>query len=125
MNKPDEAIAWLTNALDAGFPDQETLEKDDDIDPLRKDPRFIRLTGLNPPAEESPAKRWAYDLEFLGRRMEQMHWRLYAHVPKETFRGELTRLAWSLRRPPRSCGGLRRAWRRAVRKPGAPGRKPG
>jgi tetratricopeptide (TPR) repeat protein len=90
--RPDDAIAWLRKAFDAGFCDQETLEKDDDLDRLRQDSRFIELTGLNPPAGLSAEKQWAWDLNFLARRMEQMHWNLYAKVSKEGFRAELRQL---------------------------------
>jgi tetratricopeptide (TPR) repeat protein len=90
--KAEDALAWLKKSLDAGFTDQQTLEKDDDLDSLRKDPRFIHLTGLNPPAGLTPEKQWEFDLDFLARRMEQMHWSLYAKVPRETFLGEIRRL---------------------------------
>lgn len=92
LGRPDPALDGLRRAFENGFVDQETLESDADLASLRADPRFIRLTGLNSPAESSPAKRWEWDLDFLARRMEQMHWNLYAKVPKEAFRAELTRL---------------------------------
>lgn len=88
----DEATSWLKKALDAGFPEQETLEQDEDFKALRDDSRFIHLTGLNPPADLPAEKRWDWDLDFFARRMEQMHWNLYAKVPKETFHGEIRRL---------------------------------
>jgi tetratricopeptide (TPR) repeat protein len=90
--KSDDAIAWLTKSLNAGFTDQETLENDDDLNSLRKDPRFIHLTGLKPPEGLSPEKQWEWDLDFLARRMEQMHWSLYAKVSRETFQAEIRRL---------------------------------
>jgi hypothetical protein len=92
MGKTDEAIAWLKKALDDGFCEQETLEKDDEFDALRNEPRFIALTGLRPPPGLPPAEQWAWDMDFLARRMEQMHWNLYAKVPKETLRAEIGRL---------------------------------
>ena len=92
LGKSDEAIDWLKKAFEARFAEQETLEKDDDLDSIRKDPRFIKLTGLNPPTGLSPAEQWAWDLDFLVRRMEQMHWRLYDHVSKEEFGSAIDRL---------------------------------
>jgi tetratricopeptide (TPR) repeat protein len=92
MGKRDQAIASLKQALDAGFTEQETLETDTDMDTLRKDPRFIELTGLNPPGGLSSAKQWSRDLDFLARRMEQMHWNLYARVSKEGFHYEIEKL---------------------------------
>jgi tetratricopeptide (TPR) repeat protein len=92
LGKKDDAIDWLKKALDAGFPEQETLETDNDVDSLRTDPRFVQLTGLKPPADLSSDKQWEWDLDFLVRRMEQMHWSLYAKVSKETFLSEVDRL---------------------------------
>jgi len=91
--RPDQALDWLRQAFENGFVDHETLESDEDLTTLRSDPRFIRLTGLSPPAEPSAEKRWAWDLDFLARRMEQMHWDLYAKVPKAKFVAELKQLA--------------------------------
>lgn len=92
LGKSDEALAWLKRALEARFAEQETLEQDTDLDSLRKDPRFVRLTGLNPPEGLTPAEQWAWDLDFLTRRMEQMHWRLYDHISKEEFGSAIERL---------------------------------
>lgn len=39
----DEAFALLRRALDAGFDDPEQIEKDDDLDALRSDPRFATV----------------------------------------------------------------------------------
>jgi hypothetical protein len=90
--KHDEAIEWLSKALDAGFAEQETLEKDSDMDSLRAEPRFVELTGLNPPPGPSRDEQWRYDLDFFARRMKQMHFDLYAKVPREKFLGEVERL---------------------------------
>jgi tetratricopeptide (TPR) repeat protein len=92
LGKSDEAIDWLKKAFEARFAEQETIEKDEDLESLRKDPRFITLTGLNPPTGLSPAEQWAWDLDFLVRRMEQMHWRLYDHISKEEFSSAMDRL---------------------------------
>ena len=43
MNKPDEAIKWLEQAADEGFPCYPLFEKDSNLDNLRQDPRFIAL----------------------------------------------------------------------------------
>ena len=88
----DDAIAWLGRALENRFAEQQTLEQDTDLTSLRSDPRFIALTGLNPPEEPDRAKRWAWDLDFMVRRMEQMHWDLYGRVSKEAFAAEIAGL---------------------------------
>ena len=41
MNMPDEAIKWLQNAADDGFPCYSFFAIDKNLDNIRKDPRFI------------------------------------------------------------------------------------
>ncbi len=41
MNKPEEAIKWLQNAADDGFPCYPLFAKDASLDSLRNDERFI------------------------------------------------------------------------------------
>ena len=43
MNKPDEAMKWLQNAADDGFPCYPYFEIDHNLDNLRNDPRFIEF----------------------------------------------------------------------------------
>ena len=83
--RKDEALRWLEKAYDAGFAEQETVEGDSDMDALRSDERFIRITGLYPPAGLSREDQWRYDLDYFARRMKQMHWDLYAVVGEANF----------------------------------------
>jgi len=41
--KADAAIAWLTDAVEAGFDDSKTMAKDTDLDSIRKRPEFAPL----------------------------------------------------------------------------------
>jgi tetratricopeptide (TPR) repeat protein len=41
MKKPDEAVNWLQNAADDGFPCYPYFEIDHNLDNLRQDARFI------------------------------------------------------------------------------------
>jgi len=43
MNMPDEAMKWLQNAADDGFPCYSYFEIDPNLDNLRKDPRFVQF----------------------------------------------------------------------------------
>lgn len=86
--RADQAISFLERALNEGFAETETIENDADFAGMRDDPRFIALTGINPPAESDRVKRWAYDIDFLARRMEQMHFSLYKKVPKNQLLAE-------------------------------------
>ena len=41
MNQPDEALKWLQAAADEGFPCYPLFENDENLNSIRKDPRFI------------------------------------------------------------------------------------
>ena len=41
MNKKEEAVKWLQNAADDGFPCYPMFASDHNLDNLRQDPRFI------------------------------------------------------------------------------------
>lgn len=41
MNKPEEAVYWLQQAAENGFPCYPLFEQDSNLDPIRQDPRFI------------------------------------------------------------------------------------
>jgi tetratricopeptide (TPR) repeat protein len=96
QGKKDEAFAWLERALDARYVDQETLENDTDLVPLRDDPRFAVLTGitreLKSPLVHSRDEGWKWDLDFYARRMKQMHWSLFNKVSEPAFRSDLDKL---------------------------------
>lgn len=92
----DESFKWLEKALNARFAEQETLENDTDLDPLRTDPRFAGLTGITKDLKSKPAANrddgWMWDLDFYARRMKQMHYSLYGVVPEKTFLAEIEKL---------------------------------
>ena len=96
LGKKDEAFSWLRRALDARYVDQETLENDTDLVPLRDDPRFAELTGitreLKSPLVHSRDEGWRWDLDFYARRMKQMHWSLFNKVSEQAFRSDLDKL---------------------------------
>lgn len=43
QGKPEEALAGLTKAVETGFDEAEHIKADDDLEGLRKDPRFVAL----------------------------------------------------------------------------------
>lgn len=43
LGRPDDAVAWLERAVDAGFEDRDQLARDTDLDSLRPDPRFTAI----------------------------------------------------------------------------------
>lgn len=88
----DDALDWLELAMDSGFEEQELLETDSDLDSLRDKARFKVIAGVFPPPDLSRNEEWRYDLDFLARRMEQVHYDLYGVVSREDFAAALADL---------------------------------
>ncbi|HEV3298889.1 MAG TPA: tetratricopeptide repeat protein [Planctomycetaceae bacterium] len=84
----DEAIASLQKALDAGFAQEASALTDPDLAPIRSDPRFKQVVGTQPEGL-SRTERWNFDLDYLIRRMERVHYNLYARVSREVLRGAI------------------------------------
>lgn len=92
-----EALAWLEKALDAGFVGpNDLLRTDVDLDPLRDDPCFDKIVGVNPPEGLSRDQRWRYDLDYLARRMERVHYDLYAKTSRASFQKAVQELKRSV-----------------------------
>ncbi len=83
LGQVEEALDWLQKAMDAGFAQDNLLRADTDIDNLRDDPRFREICGIWPPENLSRDERWLYDLEYLARRLEQVHYDLYGVASRE------------------------------------------
>lgn len=93
QGQDEAALATIERSLDAGLTDDGLLLRDPDLGALRADPRFHALTGLFPPAGLTRDEGWRFDLAFLEKRMERMHWDLHAHVSEAEWKGTLTALA--------------------------------
>ncbi len=91
LNDVDRAIGWLEGALNAKFNDWNALATDPDLDPIRGDARFIEILG-DPAAGLSRDERWTHDIDFCARRIERLHYDVYANVSRDEFHGVLAAL---------------------------------
>jgi alpha-beta hydrolase superfamily lysophospholipase len=82
LGRKDEALRALRRALDEGFADDESLRTEPDLATLRGDARFRSLTGLFPREGLSRDDRWRHDLDYLARRLDQMHCGFGAKAPR-------------------------------------------
>jgi Peptidase family S41 len=82
---PDDAISWLTQALEARLGFLADLQTDSAFDSLRADPRFLDLLPPVVPIDIPRHEGWRIDLAYLVRRLEQAHFDLFRHVSRETW----------------------------------------
>ena len=75
----------MKRAYAAGFADDALVEKDTDLDTLRDDPRFRDIAGFPDPAVTDRTARWTRDVDFLARRIREVHWRPFGVLPEARF----------------------------------------
>lgn len=88
----DAALDALRDAYAAGFANDDLVPNDHDLDSLRDDPRFREIAGFPDPAVTDPAARWNRDLDFLARRLREVHWRPFGVLPEARFDSSLAAL---------------------------------
>jgi hypothetical protein len=105
----DAALAALERAYALGFANEHLLRQDEDLRSLHADPRFRRLVGWPRAEDLSRAERWRADIEFLDRRLREVHWNLFGALERgdyERLRGAIlaridrssdAELEWQLR----------------------------
>ena len=86
LGRKDEALRALGRAMDEGFAVEESLREEADFAAIREEPRFRELAGWPPTGTLSRNDRWRFDLEYLARRMPQVHYQLERKVPANTLR---------------------------------------
>jgi tetratricopeptide (TPR) repeat protein len=92
----ETALQWLASAYRAGYIDDAHVRTDSDLDPLRSDPRFQELTGLPQAELGDRTSRWRHDLQYLFRRLQDVHFDLYANITEERMTDRLTAIAESI-----------------------------
>lgn len=92
LGNTETAMDFLERAYAAGYVAYDNVRQDSDLDGLRDLDRFKHLTGLGLPELDSREARWAADLDHFARRMEQVHWDLYANISQPELQRELSQL---------------------------------
>ncbi len=67
------AIRAIERAMDQGFAVEEGLRDEADFAPLHADPHFRSLAAMPPIGDVTRDDRWRYDLDYLARRIVQVH----------------------------------------------------
>ena len=116
LGREEEALDWLERSLDARLPDDEVIRREPDFESLREHPRFRELTGLYPPEGLARDEQWRRDLAFFSRRMERMHWDLFAHVSRAEWQAEVAALSAAV--PGTTDAGIRARLRRLIARVG-------
>lgn len=92
----ETALRWLASAYRAGYIDDAHVRTDTDLDPLRSDPRFQELTGIPQAELGDRTSRWRHDLQYLLRRLQDVHFDLYANITEEEMTDRMTAIAESI-----------------------------
>ncbi|MDQ6786332.1 MAG: hypothetical protein M3033_05880 [Acidobacteriota bacterium] len=64
-------MTWLEKSIVAGFPNLEAARKDADLQSLRDEPRFKKLTAAEDVSKMSRDEGWRYDLQFSAREVKR------------------------------------------------------
>ena len=86
LGRKDQALDRLAAALDEGYWDEAAFAEDEDLAAIRSHSRFAELTGAGVRELDDRDARWRYDLDFLSKRIEQIHWAPFEHVSRDSFR---------------------------------------
>ena len=79
------AIDALANAYANGFVDDALVHTDEDLSSLHDSARFREIVGWPDASVTSRRDRWAHDLDFLARRVREVHWRPFANISEALF----------------------------------------
>lgn len=83
--KRKESLDWLQKAMDMGWRNLDDMRTDSDLEPLRKDPKFIEMAATKDTSKMSRNEGWRYDLWLLDRELRRKHYSPYWKHPKAEF----------------------------------------
>jgi tetratricopeptide (TPR) repeat protein len=95
LGEKERAFAWLEKGLRMGLSAAWDLKEDKDLEPLRSDPRFKRLAGIDLP-KLSRNEQWRYDIDRLVKEAERLHYKIDVVTPLATLRSEAQKLTKSV-----------------------------
>lgn len=81
----EQAIAWLTRAIDRGYRFLSFIVQNDDFKGLRNDARFRKLTATDDLSKLDRNAGWRYDVWLYARELRRRHYDPYRYITKEAF----------------------------------------
>lgn len=89
LRNKKEAYRWLNLALDAGYEDRIDFQDDPYLKILRRDKRFVELSGLQPLKKRSRIEQWHYDIDYFVREVRRLHPNPYFRLSRKDFEGQV------------------------------------
>jgi tetratricopeptide (TPR) repeat protein len=85
LGEKEPALKWLEKSLNLGFRDLRHAQTDEDFASIRNDSKYRELVALVDTSKMSRVEGWRYDLQFLKREIERIHYDPYRKVSKAEF----------------------------------------
>ena len=94
LGEKDQSLNWLEKSFDAGYPNLEKAQTEDDFKAFRDDARYKKIVGLADTSKLSRDEGWRSDLAFLAREVQRKG---YNRLPRKylfaAFEAEIKRLS--------------------------------
>lgn len=78
-------MRYLERAINEGHRNLKLIGNNSELDPLRADPKFKELLGIEDVSRMSRDEGWRYDLRFLAREIKRLHYDPFRKVSREDF----------------------------------------
>ena len=85
LGDKDQAMKWLEKSFDLGFRSLTKAQTDADLQSLRNDARFRKLTAMEDVSKLSRDDGWRYDLQLLAREVKRRRYYPFLKISKEEF----------------------------------------
>jgi len=94
LGEKEQALNWLEKSFDAGYPNLERAQTDDNFKAFRDDARYKKIVGLADVSKMSRDEGWRFDLALLAREVKRKGYnRLPRTYTYAEFEAEIKRIS--------------------------------
>jgi hypothetical protein len=91
--KKEDALLWLERSVQAGWAGLDRIRTDERLDPLKSDPKFIKLAAIVDISSMDRNEAWNYDVRFLAREIKRMHYSPYRAISSAELDREIEKIS--------------------------------